>query len=318
MRSRKGTPPSGDAAGAARRRLAALAAQFENAAHPVEPPGQPDAPLSLGRHAARSADDEEPAHEEPSHEEPFLEEQAAAPLRRRLAEHGRWGISHQHLTLALLTVIAVVALAGWWVLRSVPSSEPVQITSSRTLPTSGPAETTPTGAAIPAASSGSAPATPAGATVPGSSAAATVVVDVAGKVRRPGIVELPAGSRVVDALHRAGGVRPRVDTTALNLARVLVDGEQIVVGLEIPQIAVPPADSVPTSAGAPSAGPSPVDLNTATPEQLETLPDIGPVTAAAIVTWRTENGSFTSVDELLEVSGIGDATLANVAPFVFV
>ncbi|MEJ7706228.1 MAG: ComEA family DNA-binding protein [Nocardioidaceae bacterium] len=142
-----------------------------------------------------------------------------------------------------------------------------------------------------------------------------VIVDVAGKVRRPGIVELPPGSRIVDALDSAGGVRPGVDTSALNLARVLVDGEQIVVGLEVPVMPPPPSGAVASStAGTPIL----IDLNTATQEQLETLPGIGPVTAVAILTWRSENGAFTSVDELLEISGIGDATLADVETYVYV
>ncbi len=133
-----------------------------------------------------------------------------------------------------------------------------------------------------------------------------MVVDVAGKVRSPGIVELPVGSRIVDAIDSAGGVRPGVDTASLNLARVLVDGEQIVVGVEVP-IMPPPSGVTGTSPS--SELTAMIDLNAATAEQLETLPGIGPVTAAAILAWRSENGAFSTVDELLEVSGIGDATL---------
>ncbi len=151
-----------------------------------------------------------------------------------------------------------------------------------------------------------------------------LIVDVAGKVRRPGIVELPAGSRVVDALEAAGGVRPDVDTAALNLARPLVDGEQIVVGLSVPAVASASPSAMPPPGGPVPALPTPsgaiarVNLNTATQVELETLPGIGPVTAQAILTWRTENGGFTSVDELLEVSGIGEATLAELTPHVHV
>jgi competence protein ComEA len=143
------------------------------------------------------------------------------------------------------------------------------------------------------------------------------VVDVVGKVRRPGIVRLPVGARVVDALRAAGGARPGVGTRSLNLARPLVDGEQIVVGFHVPALGGGGSAGT-TSAPETGASIAPVDLNTATAEQLDTLPDIGPVTAQAILTWRTENGSFTSVDELLEVSGIGDATLADIAPYVYV
>ena len=136
------------------------------------------------------------------------------------------------------------------------------------------------------------------------------MVDVAGKVRRPGIAVLPAGSRVVDALKAAGGARRGVDLTSLNLARPVVDGEQILVG-------VAPAAGVAGSLGspAPAAGRL-VNLNTADQPTLETLPGVGPVTAEAILAWRTDNGGFTSVDELLEVDGIGEATLADLAPLV--
>jgi competence protein ComEA len=108
-----------------------------------------------------------------------------------------------------------------------------------------------------------------------------------------------------------------VQTRSLNLARPLVDGEQIVVGLRVPAMAGNPGTGTGVT---PTTGSSiaPVNLNTATAEQLDTLPGIGPVTAQAILDWRTENGSFTSVDELLEVSGIGDATLADIAPYVYV
>ena len=139
-----------------------------------------------------------------------------------------------------------------------------------------------------------------------------VTVDVAGKVRRPGIAVLPPGSRVVDALEAAGGARRGVDLTALNLARPLVDGEQILVGVAVPSGV---AGTLGTTGTPGEVGPL-VNINTADPVALETLPGVGPVTAAAIVGWRTENGAFTSVDELLEVDGIGDATLAELAPHV--
>jgi competence protein ComEA len=140
-----------------------------------------------------------------------------------------------------------------------------------------------------------------------------VTVDVAGKVRRPGIAVLDAGARVVDALKAAGGARPGVDLSGLNLARVLVDGEQILVGVPAP---VGLAASAAPSAGAPG-GPL-VNLNTATETELDGLPEVGPVTAQAILSWRDEHGGFSSVDELLEVDGIGDATLAKLAPLVTV
>ena len=135
------------------------------------------------------------------------------------------------------------------------------------------------------------------------------MVDVAGKVRRPGIATLPAGSRVVDALKAAGGIRRGVDRSSVNLARVLIDGEQIVVGGA-------PAAGVAASAGSGGDPGALVNLNTADQALLESLPGVGPVTAEAIMAWREENGGFHAVDELLEVSGIGDATLADLAPYV--
>jgi competence protein ComEA len=146
----------------------------------------------------------------------------------------------------------------------------------------------------------------------------TVTVDVAGKVRRPGIAVLDAGARVVDALEAAGGARPGVDLTGLNLARVLVDGEQVVVGGPAPSGAAAAA-SPPVAGSSDPGGPvAMVNLNTATESQLDTLPEVGPVTAASILQWRDQHGGFTSVDELLEVDGIGEVTLGKLAPYVTV
>ena len=126
---------------------------------------------------------------------------------------------------------------------------------------------------------------------------------------------LDAGARVIDALEAAGGARPGVDLTSLNLARLLVDGEQIVVGVAAPTGVA--GATAGRSRRAPPTGPL-VNLNTADQALLETLPDVGPVTAEAIIAWRTEHGGFTAVDELLEVDGIGDATLATLTPHVTV
>jgi competence protein ComEA len=144
---------------------------------------------------------------------------------------------------------------------------------------------------------------------------APLIVDVVGKVRQPGIVTLPKGSRVYEAIQAAGGLEGRVDTTSLNMARELTDGEQVLVGLE-------PADPGAAAPGAAPGAPGPagakVNLNTATLEQLDTLPGVGPVTAQAILTWRESNGRFSSVDDLLDVKGIGDATLAELRELVVV
>lgn len=150
---------------------------------------------------------------------------------------------------------------------------------------------------------------------PPASSPEVVVVDVDGAVRRPGVVELPGGSRVVDALDAAGGVQPRADTGALNLAQVLLDGEQVVVpGARAGGATDPAAVASPAPGGVPTSGL--VSINTATEAELDTLPGIGPVLAAAIVEWRTQNNGFTSVDQLQDVSGIGPATFAELAPLV--
>jgi len=141
-----------------------------------------------------------------------------------------------------------------------------------------------------------------------------VIVDVAGLVKSPGVFELPSGSRVIDALEAAGGVRPRGDTSSLNLAQLLTDGQQVLVsGAQ----GVPPAMSAPSSGAAPGV-PSTglVSINSATLEQLDTLPGIGPVLAQAIIDWRTENGGFTAIEQLQEVSGIGEATYSDVSGLV--
>lgn len=142
--------------------------------------------------------------------------------------------------------------------------------------------------------------------------AGAVVVHVAGLVATPGVFELPVGSRVVDALQVAGGALPGVDTSTLNLARVLVDGEQIAVGIP----AAPDAGGLSPGGGATPGPGSPLDLNTASEAQLDALPGVGPVLAGRIVAWREEHGAFTAIEELLEVSGIGTATLADLTALV--
>ncbi|THA31438.1 ComEA family DNA-binding protein [Streptomyces sp. A1277] len=139
-----------------------------------------------------------------------------------------------------------------------------------------------------------------------------IVVDVSGKVRNPGLRRLPSGARVDDALEAAGGARPGTDLAGLNRARLLMDGEQIVVGA--PPAPVPAAGAGgPTTAG---GGAGPVSLNTATADQLEGLPGVGPVLAQHIVDYRTQHGGFRSVDELREVNGIGDRRFADLRPLV--
>jgi competence protein ComEA len=225
-----------------------------------------------------------------------------------------------HLGAAQVGLVALVValglvLSAWWLVQA-SGDGPGEAAPPRvnaTQPATQPA--TPSPAPSAAASLGPSAAPSPGAV--GSSQDATggsgesIVVDVVGKVRRPGIAVLPPGARVVDAVEAAGGVRRGVDPATVNMARLLSDGEQVVVGGPPGSQAGPPA---PTSGPAPGGGL--VNLNTADQAALETLPGVGPVTAAAILEWRAEHGAFTAVEELLEVSGIGDATLAEIAPHV--
>lgn len=146
-----------------------------------------------------------------------------------------------------------------------------------------------------------------------STSSTRVVVDVAGAVRHPGVRRLPAGSRIIDALHAAGGPTRHADTTSLNLAQLLTDGEQILVPVAQHVGGTPPASASTPSSG--SAG-TLVNINTASVEELDGLPGIGPVLAQAIVDYRTQNGPFTSLDQLMDVSGIGDATYADLQSLV--
>jgi competence protein ComEA len=209
------------------------------------------------------------------------------------------------VALALLGAMAV-GFGLVFLLRARPTSEPVPAAASLTA-----AAATPSASVAPvAAASSSFGVTPPG---PGASASA-LVVHVVGKVARPGVVTLPAGSRVIDALRAAGGVMAGVDTSLLNLARMVVDGEQVAVGVT----GAPSAASSGVAAGSAVAGggatggsSGPIDLNTATAEQLQELPGVGPVLAQRIVEFRQQRGRFNSVDDLRDVTGIGERRLAD-------
>ncbi|MEW1719911.1 ComEA family DNA-binding protein [Streptomyces sp. NPDC093109] len=242
---------------------------------------------------------------------------AVAALRERLPLWVQLRCGLEPKTLGALAVVLVVAAAlaaqHFWAAR--PRSVSAPETVSAAVPAAGaPSEAAP-GALLPQA-----PPLP----LPPPSGTARVVVDVGGKVRRPGVLRLPPGSRVADALQAAGGVEPGTDLTGLNRARVLVDGEQVVVDGPVPPGAVGPGAVPPGvmgpvgDGGVAGAGPPgvPVSLNTATQAQFESLPGVGPVLAQRIADYRAQHGGFRSVDELREVSGIGDRRFADLQPLV--
>ncbi len=149
---------------------------------------------------------------------------------------------------------------------------------------------------------------------PSATAAAKLLVHVLGEVRRPGVVTLPEGARVKDALSAAGGLTRRARPGDLNLAAPVADGAQLIVGRAGSQMRGAGGSGGGGTGGA--GAPAKIDLNTATAEQLDALPGVGPVTAQKILAWRTEHGRFRSVAELQEVDGIGPKSYAEIAPHV--
>lgn len=204
-------------------------------------------------------------------------------------------LSRGELAALMLVVVLTLGGAAFWYMRSLP--RPVQI-----------AAPAPDGLAP-----GSASVTTSPSSASSSPSPAGLIVDVSGWVLHPGVYEFTAGQRVIDAVRRAGGARRGADLGAINLAAPLVDGSQIV---------------VPRAGGGPGPGGSGVvtgpggvaliNINSASQQQLETLSGVGPVLAAAIVAYRTQHGPFHSVDDLLDVSGIGPATLQALRPQVTV
>ncbi len=257
-----------------------------------------------------------------------LRGKVSARLHIRAFDPGRRGA-------AVLVVVAVLGATGgaWYFLRAAPhvdaaSADPTT-TDCQTVTGQEPrscltvaagSARSPTESVAP--TEGFAPvgvvAIPSGP--PSPSKATELVVDVVGKVAKPGVFTLPAGSRIVDAIAAAGGALPRTDLTALDLARKLSDGQEIFVG--IPPPSGPAAQSAggvvgdDTGVGADASAGSPdpiVDINNATQAELESLPGVGAVTAQRILAWRTQHGRFTSVTQLQQVSGIGPTKYAALA-----
>lgn len=191
------------------------------------------------------------------------------------------GLSRRELVLLGVLGVGALGGAGLWYVRSLP--QPIAVRAEP----------------VPAPVASASPA--------------VLIVHVAGWVEKPGVYELNEGSRVIDALEAAGGARRGAELAALNLAALLTDGQQVLV----PRAAEPGPTS--SSSGTVAAGVATlVNVNTATAEELETLPGIGEVLAAAIIQYREEHGPFTSVDQLVDVSGIGEVTLEEIRELVTV
>lgn len=258
----------------------------------------------------------------------LLRAASGAPVVGPLLDRGRERRALGGLRLdpgrrALLAMLAVAVLtigaAGFWVL----SARPHRITAP---PSAAPAQA---GSVSPGGSLMSPVANNPSSAASGT-LAPSVVVDVVGKVHRPGVYKLSAGSRVDDAVSAAGGVLAGVDPVSVNLARKLADGEQIVVGMTTAPGVSAAGNTMGASSGNPVGGTSgvapagaptpgtPIDLNVATAAQLDALPGVGPVLAQRIVDWRTQHGRFDTVDQLQDVSGIGDAKYADLKSLVTV
>ncbi|MEV4349352.1 ComEA family DNA-binding protein [Actinoplanes sp. NPDC049596] len=213
---------------------------------------------------------------------------------------GRRGVKALAMVAALVVVIA--AVLAW---RARPQVDPVAPPAfDATQPADGATSDGATAADGPAIAAPSGPS--------------EVVVAVGGKVRNPGLVRLPSGARVADALNAAGGANPGVDVALLNLARKVVDGELILVGVTPPPGAVVPTGPAAPAASGGAAPGAPVNLNTASLSDLDALPGVGPVLAQRILDARDAQGGFKSVSDLRKVDGIGDARYEQLKDLVTV
>jgi competence protein ComEA len=242
----------------------------------------------------------------------------AGSVRARLrallaAQHGvgeprpelRWAPNRRAVSCLLVAAFAAALIAGWWVARGQPHSVGAEVgPSGFSAASAGTSSQSPGTLTAPAVSS-AAHASAGGATAsPPSTAGSQIVIDVVGRVRRPGVYRLASGSRVDDAVRAAGGAVGGVDLSVLNLARKLSDGEQLAVGVS--GASMPAADAGAAAGSSASAG-ALIDLNAATLGQLDGLPGVGPVLAQHIIDWRAAHGRFDNVQQLNSVSGIGDA-----------
>jgi competence protein ComEA len=262
-------------------------------------------------------------------DERALREHREGLIRGRIRGGARWEVPVRAAVAAACMAFVVVAVVVGLLLRSRGRDEGVSIGESAPListsvASAGPSASGPGGVAgaVPSA----APAVDSPVAVAG--AAGQSRVYVVGQVRRPGVVSLGSDARVQDAIEAAGGATGRADLARINLARKVVDGERILVPKPGQKLEDDPAvgggsagvaggDSGGVTSGAAGGAPgTPIDLNTATVTELDALPGVGPVLAGRIVEWRQSNGRFTTVDDLNEVSGIGDATMEKLRPMV--
>jgi competence protein ComEA len=264
---------------------------------------QPIVAGSGDRHTDVEPTDVEPTDRGPSLAVPTAGELAKAWAADRLPlwTHGVVERASLGSVLAVLAAVVAVVVAGVMLLHRHSASG---YSSSYDASTTGTSSSSASSFA-PDPVSSSAPNT--------TTAATSIVVDVGGRVRKPGLVTLPPGARVADAIAAAGGpMRPR-EIATMNLAAKVTDGQLLLVGVE----ATGSGGSTVTADGAtPTSPAAPVSLSSATLEQLETLPGVGPVTGQKIIDWRTAHSGFTSVDQLQQVSGIGPATYAELSPLV--
>lgn len=234
-------------------------------------------------------------------------------------ERARDWCNNPSVAVGALVLLALAAGMIWYAI-GVNGVEGVP----RAAPSAGVTTNAGSSSAAGAADGVSAPATgPRDATKPLAGAGASghgakVVVHIAGAVTAPGVVELPPGARVIDALDAVGGAKADADLNRVNLAAKVVDGQQILVGRvgEPPLVGAEPTTSAGAAASGVGSSGAPINLNTATAEQLETLPGIGPSFAQAIIAERTKRNGFDSIDELRSVRGIGDRRFADLKPMV--
>ncbi len=253
----------------------------------------------------------------------LLQPQPPPSWRERIAELLLY-VTPFRLVAGVVAAI-VVAVLAFLFLRTPPP--PSELILPRADASASPAAVGPAAGATPAAP-GSTVVPQSGGSAPGAlgpAGAGLITIHAAGQVSAPGVYSVPAGARVADVITAAGGLAPEADVDTLNLAAKVADGSRVYVPRKGEQ--VPPAGGTSAAAGgdggaavsaASSAGGGPVDLNSATAEQLDTLPGVGPATAAAILTYRTRHGRFKSVTELLEVPGIGPSKLEALRPLVTV